>query len=91
MLRLCRRRRTPSSLRWTASAKTVCNWTPSMAGLCSAKRCHWIFRRLAKGFAVDRIAEMLQQQGIDRFMVEVGGEIRLSGLSARGRPMANRD
>lgn len=42
------------------------------------------FSSLAKGFAVDRIAEMLQQQGIDRFMVEVGGEIRLSGLSGRG-------
>ena len=42
------------------------------------------FSSLAKGFAVDRIAEMLQQQGIDRFMVEVGGEMRLSGLSARG-------
>ncbi len=41
------------------------------------------FSSLAKGFAVDRIAEMLQQRGIDRFMVEVGGEIRLSGLSAR--------
>ncbi len=41
---------------------------------------------LAKGHAVDRIAGLLAQRGIERFMVEVGGEMRLSGLSGRGDP-----
>jgi thiamine biosynthesis lipoprotein len=41
---------------------------------------------LAKGFAVDRVAEALEQFGIDRYMVEVGGEIRTAGLNAKGEP-----
>ncbi len=44
------------------------------------------FSSLAKGFAVDQVAEWLLAQGIERFMVEVGGEMRLSGLSGRGDP-----
>ena len=42
------------------------------------------FSSLAKGYAVDLVAQWLLAQGIDRFMVEVGGEMRLSGLSGRG-------
>jgi FAD:protein FMN transferase len=44
------------------------------------------FSSLAKGFAVDQVAEWLLAEGITRFMVEVGGEMRLSGLSAREDP-----
>ncbi|CAA0119899.1 FAD:protein FMN transferase [Halioglobus japonicus] len=44
------------------------------------------FSSLAKGYAVDEVADWLLLQGIDRFMVEVGGEMRLSGLSARDDP-----
>lgn len=39
---------------------------------------------LAKGFAVDQVAELLQAQGISDYMVEVGGEIRLKGKKAEG-------
>lgn len=39
---------------------------------------------IAKGYAVDRLAEALQGQQITDFLVEVGGEMRLSGLSPRG-------
>jgi thiamine biosynthesis lipoprotein len=41
---------------------------------------------IAKGYAVDRIAGWLVQQGMDRYLVEVGGEMKLSGLSMRGDP-----
>ena len=41
---------------------------------------------LAKGYAVDRVADWLSAQGVRRYMVEVGGEMRLSGLSGRGDP-----
>jgi FAD:protein FMN transferase len=44
------------------------------------------FSSLAKGYGVDRIAQWLSAQGIHRFMVEVGGEMRLGGLSARDDP-----
>ncbi len=42
------------------------------------------FSSIAKGFAVDRVADWLLQQGVERFLVEVGGELRLAGLSPRG-------
>ena len=42
------------------------------------------FSSLAKGYAVDRVAIWLGQQGLDRFLVEVGGEMRMSGMSGRG-------
>jgi len=34
---------------------------------------------LAKGFAVDRVADVLTRSEIDDFMVEVGGEVRTAG------------
>lgn len=41
---------------------------------------------IAKGYAVDRAAQALQALGVERFMVEAGGEIRTQGLNAEGRP-----
>lgn len=39
---------------------------------------------IAKGYAVDRVAEFLASQGIGDYMVEVGGEVRARGRNARG-------
>lgn len=44
------------------------------------------FSSLAKGYAVDLVARWLSGQGLDRHLVEVGGEMRLSGMSGRGDP-----
>lgn len=41
---------------------------------------------VAKGYAVDRVAEALLEQGHDRFMVEAGGEVRTGGLNPEGEP-----
>jgi len=41
------------------------------------------FNALAKGYAVDLIAELLRLKGIDSFLVEVGGEIVAQGLSPK--------
>ncbi len=41
---------------------------------------------IAKGYAVDRLAELLLKSGAQDFMVEIGGEIRLQGNSPRGTP-----
>lgn len=35
---------------------------------------------IAKGYAVDRIAELLQSRGFGSFIVEIGGELRVQGL-----------
>lgn len=44
------------------------------------------FSSIAKGYAVDRIAQWLNAEGLQRYLVEVGGEMRLAGLSSRGDP-----
>ena len=43
------------------------------------------FSSIAKGYAVDRIAEILEQNGITSYLVEVGGEMRLSGNKPDGK------
>lgn len=39
---------------------------------------------LAKGYAVDQVAELLEARGIDGYMVEIGGEIRTRGKTVKG-------
>ena len=39
---------------------------------------------IAKGYVVDLIAEWLDEQGSENYIVEVGGEIRAKGINARG-------
>lgn len=42
------------------------------------------FSAIAKGFAVDQIAEYLNLSGVSDYLVEVGGEIRASGVKIDG-------
>lgn len=44
------------------------------------------FSAVAKGYGVDLIADMLRRNGINNFMVEIGGEIAVEGLNSEGRP-----
>lgn len=39
---------------------------------------------IAKGYAVDAVAEAFEEAGIRNYMIEVGGEIRVSGKNAHG-------
>ena len=39
---------------------------------------------LAKGYAVDQVTELLDAEGFDSFLVEVGGEVRTMGQNERG-------
>ena len=41
---------------------------------------------VAKGFAVDKVAEHLNAAGIENYLVEVGGELRASGHGVGERP-----
>ena len=41
---------------------------------------------VAKGYAVDRVAEALVGLGLANYMVEVGGEVRVAGRNAAGTP-----
>lgn len=44
------------------------------------------FSSIAKGYGVDVIAQWLDSRGFTRYLVEVGGEMRLAGLNSRGEP-----
>jgi len=39
---------------------------------------------IAKGWGVDVVAELLQAKGINNYLVEIGGEMRLKGFKANG-------
>jgi len=43
------------------------------------------YNGIAKGYAVDKISELLFQYGLDDFLVELGGEIRTAGNHPGGR------
>lgn len=42
------------------------------------------FSAIAKGYACDIIASMFFRNGIDNFLIEIGGEIRVAGKNSRG-------
>ncbi len=41
---------------------------------------------IAKGFAVDRLAVILEADGAQNYMFDIGGELRLKGVNASGEP-----
>lgn len=40
---------------------------------------------IAKGYGVDIVAEFLESKGVSNYMVEIGGEIRVKGISNKNR------
>lgn len=41
---------------------------------------------IAKGYAVDCLADLLQRRGISNFLIEIGGELRGEGMRPDGNP-----
>jgi FAD:protein FMN transferase len=41
---------------------------------------------IAKGYGVDRVAMILDAQGVENYLVEIGGELRARGTTAAGSP-----
>ena len=50
------------------------------------RRLEFNFSGIAKGYGCDRIAEMLRQNGVENFMVEIGGEIFAEGRNRDDNP-----
>ena len=44
------------------------------------------FSAIAKGYGVDCVAQMLRRNGVDNYMVEIGGEIAVAGVNPDGKP-----
>ena len=40
---------------------------------------------IAKGYAVDQLAEYLDQAGVDNYFLEIGGELKIKGLKPGGK------
>lgn len=45
-----------------------------------------VYNAIAKGYTVDKVADLLHQKGIRHYLVNIGGEIRAEGLSSRAKP-----
>ncbi|SCA57482.1 Thiamine biosynthesis lipoprotein ApbE [Candidatus Terasakiella magnetica] len=41
---------------------------------------------IAKGFGIDQLADYLESQGIENYMVEIGGDLRVKGTNVRREP-----
>lgn len=48
------------------------------------KRTRFNFSAIAKGYGVDAVGEMFSRNGVDNYMVEIGGEVALKGKSPSG-------
>ncbi|QPB85095.1 FAD:protein FMN transferase ApbE [Pseudoalteromonas rubra] len=44
------------------------------------------FSATAKGYGIDKVAELIESHGISNYMVEIGGELRLSGTKPEDEP-----
>lgn len=42
------------------------------------------FSAITKGFGIDCIADMMRRNGISNYMIEIGGEVAVSGVNAQG-------
>lgn len=43
------------------------------------------FSSIAKGYGVDRLANLLEARGVENFMVEIGGELKVQGFNPEGQ------
>lgn len=50
------------------------------------KRIQVDFSAIAKGYGVDVIAQLMEQKGIEDYMVEIGGEVRARGKNNNNEP-----
>ncbi|ATC95641.1 FAD:protein FMN transferase [Pseudoalteromonas tunicata] len=44
------------------------------------------FSAIAKGYGIDKVALFLEKQGLTNYMVEIGGELRISGTKENNEP-----
>ena len=49
------------------------------------RRIRFNFSAIAKGYGCDAVGDMLRRNGVDNYMVEIGGELVLNGVSPSGK------
>jgi FAD:protein FMN transferase len=60
------------------------NLSMTAGGLVKSKEIYVDLSAIAKGFAVDQIASILDREMVSDYLVEVGGELRAKGVNSRG-------
>lgn len=50
----------------------------------SDPRVQFDLNSIAKGYTVDKVAEMLEREGAENYLVEIGGEVRCRGVNEAG-------
>ena len=63
-----------------------CKISPSGRVIRKSEATAFDFSSVAKGYAVDRIAEMLRRNMVTDYLVEIGGEIAVGGHNSDGAP-----
>jgi thiamine biosynthesis lipoprotein len=43
------------------------------------------FSAIAKGFGIDEVCRLLEEQGVQNYMVEIGGEVSCKGFNSKGK------
>ncbi|WP_424988777.1 FAD:protein FMN transferase [Microbulbifer sp. S227A] len=61
------------------------NISVSNQGLAKTSQARLDLSGIAKGYGVDKVAELLDAEGVEHYLVEVGGEVRTRGLSPEDR------
>ncbi|PIE39153.1 MAG: hypothetical protein CSA53_02965 [Gammaproteobacteria bacterium] len=69
-----------------ASGVSALRWEKNLGQLTKTRPVGLDFSSLVKGYAVDAVALWLQSQGIEQYLVEVGGELRVAGGKPNGQP-----
>ncbi|WP_370867328.1 FAD:protein FMN transferase [Atopomonas sediminilitoris] len=54
--------------------------------LCKAAAVQLDFNSVVAGFVVDQIAQRFEAQGVDRYLIEVTGELKAKGLKPKAQP-----
>ncbi len=58
------------------------------AGLLKTRNIYVDLSAIAKGYAVDRLARILDAQDVENYLIEIGGELRARGINDQGSPWA---
>ena len=56
------------------------------AGLLKMRNIYVDLSAIAKGYAVDSLARILDTQGVENYLIEIGGELRARGINDQGSP-----
>ncbi len=60
-------------------------WRAQPPALRKQRPLHIDLSAIAKGYAVDQVADYLYERGLQHYLVEVGGELRAQGKNANGK------